>query len=67
MGGMLNNVYNNSSFALNLHYKAMASLQEQVYTGSRINRASDDPSAAYRVLGLDSQKRQLLNYMKDSC
>ena len=63
MGGTLNNVHNNTSFALNLHYEAMARLQEQAYTGSRINRASDDPSAAYRILGLNSQKRQMTNYM----
>jgi flagellar hook-associated protein 3 FlgL len=63
MSGTLNNVYNNISFALNLHYKAMAHLQEQTSTGSRINRASDDPSAAYRVLGLNSQQRLLENYM----
>ena len=63
MSGTLNNVYNNISFALNLHYKAMAHLQEQASTGSRIIRASDDPSAAYRVLGLNSQQRLLENYM----
>ncbi|MHC4114597.1 MAG: flagellar hook-associated protein FlgL, partial [Planctomycetota bacterium] len=63
MGGTLNNIYNNTCFALNLHYNAMARLQEQAYTGSRINRASDDPSAAYRVLGLDSQQKLLENYM----
>ena len=63
MSGTLNNVYNNISFALNLHYKAMARLQEQASTGSRINRASDDPSVAYQVLGLNSQQRLLGNYM----
>ena len=63
MSGTLNNVHNNVSFALNLHYEAMARLQEQASTGSRINRASDDPSAAYQVLGLNSQQRLLKNYM----
>ena len=63
MGGSLNSVYNNTSFALNLHYKAMVRLQEQAYTGSRINRASDDPSTAYQVLGLKSQQTELGNYM----
>jgi flagellar hook-associated protein 3 FlgL len=63
MSGTLNNVYINVSFALNRHYEVMARLQEQAYTGSRINRASDDPSAAYRVLGLNSQQRLLGNYM----
>jgi flagellar hook-associated protein 3 FlgL len=61
--GTLSSIYNNVSFALSLHTEAMASLQEQVATGSRINRASDDPSAAYRVLGLNAQKSSLENYM----
>jgi len=63
MSGTLSNIHNNVSFALNLHYEAMARLQEQAYTGSRINRASDEPSTAYRILGLNSQKRSLGNYM----
>ena len=63
MSGTLSNIYNNTSYALNLHTEAIAHLQEQAATGSRINRASDDPSAAYRVLGLNSQKRLLENYM----
>ena len=62
MSGILNSIYNNTSFALHLHAEAMGALQEQVSTGSRINRASDDPSAAYQVLGLNSQKRSLQNY-----
>jgi len=63
MSGTLSNIHNNTSFALHLHAEAMAGLQEQAYNGSRINRASDDPSAAYRVLGLKSQKGSLENYM----
>ena len=63
MSGTLNNIYNNISFALFLHTEAMARLQEQVSTGSRINRASDDPSAAYKVLGLNSQEKSLENYI----
>lgn len=63
MSGTLSNIYNNVSFALHLHSEALARLQEQASTGSRINRPSDDPSAGYRVLGLDSQARSLGNYM----
>jgi flagellar hook-associated protein 3 FlgL len=62
MSGALLNIYNNVGFALNLQTEAMARFQEQISTGSRINRASDDPSAAYRVLGLNSEKRLLENY-----
>jgi len=63
MSETLNSIYNNVSLALYLHTKEMIRLQEQVATGSRINRASDDPSAAYRVLGLNSQERSLGNYI----
>ena len=59
----LSNIYSNTSFALGLHTEAMARLQEQAATGSRINRASDDPSTAYRILGLNSQERSLKNYI----
>ena len=63
MGGILSNTYNNIGFALSLHTEQLARLQEQISTGSRINRASDDPSAAYRVLGLGSQNKSLGNYI----
>jgi flagellar hook-associated protein 3 FlgL len=63
MSGSLNNVYNNISFALSIHSEAMNRLQEQVTTGSRINRASDDPSTAYKILGLNSQQSSLDGYM----
>jgi len=63
MSGALNNIHNNVSFALNRHYEVMARLQEQAYTGSRINRVSDDTFVAYRVLGLNSQQKLLGNYM----
>jgi flagellar hook-associated protein 3 FlgL len=62
MSGTLNNIYDNVSFALHLHTEALARLQEQASTGSRINRVSDDPSAAYQVLGLNSRERSLENY-----
>ncbi len=59
----LSNIYSNTSFALGLHTEALARLQEQAATGSRINRASDDPSTAYRILGLNSQEKSLQNYI----
>jgi flagellar hook-associated protein 3 FlgL len=63
MSGALNNIYNNASFALYLHAKAMTSLQEQASTGAQINRVSDSPSEAYQILGLKSQQRSLENYV----
>ena len=65
MSGSLNNIYNNVSFALNLHTKEMSILQEQTATGSRINRASDDPTAAYRILGLNTTDKSLDNYINN--
>ncbi len=63
MSGTLSSIYNNATFALDMHSKALASLQEQTYTGSRINRTSDDPASAYRVMGLNTQQRVVKNYM----
>ncbi len=64
MGGTLNSVSNNVSYALHVHSEAMLKLQEQASTGSRINRPSDEPSAAYRVMGLNSQERSLDHFME---
>ncbi len=65
MSGALSNIYESISFALYLHTRAMTRLQEQVSTGSRINRVSDDPSDAYRILGLNSQGKSLENYINN--
>jgi flagellar hook-associated protein 3 FlgL len=64
MSGSLNSVYGNISYALQMHSRAMQGLQEQAATGSRLNRTSDNPSGAYRVLGLNSQQRYLTNFME---
>ncbi|MHC4644164.1 MAG: flagellar hook-associated protein FlgL [Planctomycetota bacterium] len=63
MGQTLGNIYNNVQFALNLHAQAISRLQEQASTGARVNRVSDDPPAAYQVLGFNSQERSLVNYI----
>ncbi len=65
MSGILSNVQNNASFALKRNAEAMSILQEQAATGSRINRASDAPSAAFRVLGLKSEARNLATYIEN--
>jgi flagellar hook-associated protein 3 FlgL len=65
MSGSLNGIYNNTSYALNLNTEAIGTLQEQVSSGSRVNRASDDPSAAYQILELNSQQKSLENYMNN--
>jgi len=63
MSEILSNIHYNVGFALSKHAEAMARLQEQAATGSRINRVSDAPSEAYRLLGLNSQLRNLGNYI----
>lgn len=57
----LGSIYNNLSIALYTQGKEMTRLQEQVSTGSRINRMSDDPSTAYQVLYLNSESKSLDN------
>lgn len=64
MSGSLTSIYNNVSYALNLHSQAITLLQEQASTGNRVNRASDNPSEAYRILGLNSQERSLQGYQE---
>ena len=64
MSGIMNSIYNNTLFALSRHTEALFMLQEQATTGSRINRLSDDPSAAAVVLNLQSENTVLENYLK---
>jgi flagellar hook-associated protein 3 FlgL len=65
MSGILNSTYNNISFALARNTNALIQLQEQASTGSKINRPSDDPSASYRVLTLDSSAASLDKYISE--
>ena len=64
MSGSIVNMYDKTVYALSLQTNAMARLQEQASTGSRVNRASDAPSDAYRILGLSTQERTLGNYQE---
>jgi len=47
---------------INLNAEALVKLQEQAASGNYVNRASDSPSDAYRILALNSQERSLANY-----
>lgn len=62
MSGALDSIYRNIGYALNLNTEAMMTLEEQAASGNRVNRASDSPSSAYRILSLDSQERSLKSY-----
>ncbi len=52
-------VYRNMITALQTHTAAISRFQEEVSSGSRINRPSDDPNAAWRVMNLQDQVRSL--------
>jgi flagellar hook-associated protein 3 FlgL len=65
MSGSLTSIYDTVSYALYLHGKAITELQEQASTGNRVNRGSDSPSDAYRILGLNSQERSLGSYQEN--
>ncbi len=65
MGGSLASIYDNVSYALSLHARAIIQLQEQASTGNRVNRGSDSPSDAYRILGLNTQDRSLSGYTEN--
>lgn len=63
MSGLLANTHYNTLLALSRNSKAMMKLQEQASTGSRVNRCSDDPSAAYEILSLNTQNRDYSNHI----
>lgn len=65
MSGSLNSIADSVSYALSLHGQAITLLQEQASSGNRVNRASDSPSDAYRILGLNSQERSLKSYQEN--
>jgi len=57
-------LYRSTSYALEQQGTAMALLQEQVSTGSQINRTSDNPSDANRIMSLSSNNSKL-SYFTD--
>ncbi|RPJ32212.1 MAG: flagellar hook-associated protein 3 [Planctomycetaceae bacterium] len=65
MSGSLTSISENVRYALQLHGRAITRLQEQAATGNRVNRGSDSPSDAYRILGLNSQDRSLASYKEN--
>jgi len=65
MSGSLTSIADSVSYALSLHGRAITLLQEQASTGNRVNRASDGPSDAYRILGLNCQQRSLKSYQEN--
>ncbi|MBN1554469.1 MAG: flagellar hook-associated protein FlgL [Phycisphaerae bacterium] len=60
--GSWNTIYNNTMFGVQYHSQSMARLQEQITTGSRIIRSSDEPAGAHRIMSLQDNIDALDNY-----
>ena len=58
-------IYRSASSSLQAHSQLLANLQQQVATGRRVLRASDDPADANRILHLRSESRSLGSYMEN--
>lgn len=56
-------VYRTSTYALQKQSYELARLQEQMATGSAINRASDAPSDANRIMALTSNTKELDHFV----
>jgi flagellar hook-associated protein 3 FlgL len=64
MGGYsLDSIYNSASWAIWQHSTALSKLQEQAATGQDINRPSDDPVDANRILDLRAESRSMERYL----
>ena len=62
-GYSLDSIYNSASWAIWQHSTALSQLQEKAATGQDINRPSDDPTDANRILGLRTESRSMEVYM----
>jgi flagellar hook-associated protein 3 FlgL len=58
-------IFNNVSYALSVQTEQLLRLQEQSSSGSRVNRASDDPADAYTILHLREQQARTAAYAKN--
>jgi len=58
-------IYNNANYSLRQHALRLAALQEQAASGARVNRPSDAPNDAYRILRLRAQMQSIETYGKN--
>ena len=63
MSYSLQAIYQNSVWAINNNSSILTMLQEQAATGQRINRVSDDPADANRILSLRADSRSMEQYI----
>lgn len=69
MSYSLEAIFNSTTWAISKHSGALSELQEQAATGQEINRVSDDPAVASRILSLKADSRtkeQYLNAINDA-
>jgi flagellar hook-associated protein 3 len=58
-------IYNNSMYGLYEQSSQIARLSEQATTGARVNRASDDPTAAYQIMHLLDESATYQSYIRN--
>jgi len=58
-------IYTNTIYALQHQSSTLARLQEQISSGMRVGRASDDPSAALKIMNLRRKSASLDTYHKN--
>jgi flagellar hook-associated protein 3 FlgL len=63
MSYSLEAIYQNSTWAISNNTSALAKLQEQAASGQVINRPSDNPSDANRILSLRADSRTMEQYL----
>jgi len=63
MSYSLEAIYNGAAWAIAQHSRALASLQEQAASGQEINRTSDDPYQANRILDLRTESRSMERFI----
>jgi flagellar hook-associated protein 3 FlgL len=63
MAYSLEAIYNSVSWAISSHTSKLSSLQEQASSGQEINRPSDNPYEANRILNLRTESRSMDRYI----
>ena len=63
MGYSLEAIYNSVSWAISSHTSKLSNLQEQASSGQEINRPSDNPYDANRILNLRTESRSMERYI----
>ena len=58
-------IHHNTIYAMQRHLTALGDIQEQIGTGLRVVRGSDDPGDAYQILTLQTQQRNHESCMKN--